>query len=229
MDNPLMALLQEEDTGDVTFDLATVYSVDSGGLRLILKNQSDPTQKKYKKLSSYESPQVGDRVVLMKMSGTYVVMGSLDGSSALPAANTVFAGPASGDQAAASFRSLVAADLPIVPISKGGTGQNGLIMTTDPSEILATESGFDCTYAYYAQFGKVAMFVAMLVPDHAGSTSDWTTWATLVPGKRPGAQIVGNCQSTTYVMVGSDGAIQFSWSSYASGGRYRVSATYLLP
>ena len=73
-----MALLQDEDTGDVTFDLATVYSVDSGGLRLIMKNQSDPTQKKYKKLSSYESPQVGDRVVLMKMSGTYVVMGSLD-------------------------------------------------------------------------------------------------------------------------------------------------------
>ncbi len=201
MDNPLMALLQEEDTGDVTFDLATVYSVDSGGLRLILKNQSDPTQKKYKKLSSYESPQVGDRVVLMKMSGTYVVLGALT---------------------AGEVES-------ILPISKGGTGQSGLITTTDPSEILATESGFDCTYAYYAQFGKVAMFVAMLVPDHAGSTSDWTTWATLVPGKRPGAQIVGNCQSTTYVMVGSDGAIQFSWSSYASGGRYRVSATYLLP
>ena len=51
MDNPLMALLQDEDTGDVTFDLATVYSVDSGGLRLIMKNQSDPTQKKYKKLN----------------------------------------------------------------------------------------------------------------------------------------------------------------------------------
>ena len=222
-----MALLQDEDTGGVTFDLATVYSVDSGGLRLILKNQSDPTQKKYKKLSSYESPQVGDRVVLMKMSGTYVVMGSLDGSSALPAANTVFAGPASGDQAAASFRSLVTADLPIVPISKGGTGQNGLTVVTDPTEVFTMPSGFACNWVYYAEWGKLAMVAASFNVVDAVTTSDWTTWATLVQGKRPPSTIAASMTRTSYCIINSSGEIRVS-STVSADSNYTCAATYLL-
>lgn len=38
-------------------------------------------------------------------------------------ANIVFSGPSSGGAAAPTFRSLVSADLPTVPITKGGTGQ----------------------------------------------------------------------------------------------------------
>ena len=60
--------------------LATVAGVYEDGLALIPDAQAAATQKHYKYLASaYPAPAVGDRVVVMKMSGTYVVLGSLDG------------------------------------------------------------------------------------------------------------------------------------------------------
>ena len=58
------------------------------------------------------------------VSGTPVTTtGTLTATFALQPPNQVFAGPASGvSTVAPSFRFLVAADLPVVPISKGGTG-----------------------------------------------------------------------------------------------------------
>ena len=62
--------------------LATVAGVYEDGLALIPDAQAAATQKHYKYLASaYPAPAVGDRVVVMKMSGTYVVMGSLDGGA----------------------------------------------------------------------------------------------------------------------------------------------------
>ena len=58
--------------------LATVYSVGSGGVRLTLDGQTYATRKWYKVLSSASySPTAGDRVMVVKMSGTYVVIGAL--------------------------------------------------------------------------------------------------------------------------------------------------------
>jgi len=62
--------------------LATVDSVTNDGLTMILDGESEATQKKYKYLTSaYSDPSVGDRVVVMRMSGTYVVLGRIGRSS----------------------------------------------------------------------------------------------------------------------------------------------------
>lgn len=209
--------------------LATVAGVYEDGLALIPDAQAAATQKHYKYLASaYPAPAVGDRVVVMKMSGTYVVMGSLYGSSSLPAANTVFAGPASGETAAAAFRHLVATDLPTVPISKGGTGQSGVTVITDPSEIFVMASGFSCNWANYAAWGKIAMVTASFRVVQAVTTSSWTTWATIVAGKRPLAAVVGNITRTSYCTVGSDGTIDVA-STISADGNHIFTAVYLLP
>ena len=223
-----MTLFQTDDQPEGKLLLATVYSVDSGGLRLLLDGQTEPTQKRYKKLSTYGAPLAGDRVVCMKMSGTYVVLGSIGGTASLPGVNTVFAGAASGNPAAAAFRSLVAADLPIVPISKGGTGQNGLTVVTDPTEVFTMPSGFACNWVYYAEWGKLAMVAASFNVVDAVTTSDWTTWATLVQGKRPPSTIAASMTRTSYCIINSSGEIRVS-STVSAGSNYTCAATYLLP
>lgn len=228
MTNPLLSLLQTDDQPEGKLLLATVYSVDSGGLRLLLDGQTEPTQKRYKKLSTYGAPLAGDRVVCMKMSGTYVVLGSIDGTASLPGVNTVFAGAASGNPAAAAFRSLVAADLPIVPINKGGTGQNGLTVITDPTEVFTMPSGFECNWVYYAEWGKLAMVTASFKAVDAVTTNDWTTWATLNPGKRPPTWMAVSLTRTSYCTIKSDGEIRVS-STVNANSNYTFSAVYLLP
>lgn len=195
---------------------------------MLLDGQTEPTQKRYKKLSTYGAPLAGDRVVCMKMSGTYVVLGSIGGTASLPGVNTVFAGAASGNPAAAAFRSLVAADLPIVPISKGGTGQNGLTVVTDPTEVFTMPSGFACNWVYYAEWGKLAMVAASFNVVDAVTTSDWTTWATLVQGKRPPSTIAASMTRTSYCIINSSGEIRVS-STVSAGSNYTCAATYLLP
>ena len=56
--------------------LATVGAVTSSGVTLIFDGQTTATAKSYKRLSSY-SPTAGDRVLVAKMSGSYVVLGAI--------------------------------------------------------------------------------------------------------------------------------------------------------
>lgn len=106
--------------------------------------------------------------------------------AATAAANRVLAGPSSGDAAAPSFRALAAADLPIVPISKGGSGQTEVFMTQEISEICTTNSDFAVSSANYAQWGKLAtIYIVGEFQKASTSTSDDTTAFTLVAGKRP--------------------------------------------
>lgn len=218
----------KEDGQPRDLQLATVAGIYSDGLSLIPDDQSEAMQKHYKYLSStYPAPAVGDRVVIMKMSGTYIVVGALGGSASLPAANKVFAGPASGDPAAAAFRSLVAADLPVVPIGKGGTGQTGTIITTNVSDILVPASGFSINYASFAQYGKLAVLSASITAVNAVTTTSWTTWATIVSGKRPPFLISAQLTRTSYCEITTNGEIQVS-STAAAGNTYIVTAAYLL-
>ena len=59
------------------FYLATVSSVNSSGTKLIFDGQTAASQKRYKILGTGLPPAVGDRVVVMKHSGTYVVLGKI--------------------------------------------------------------------------------------------------------------------------------------------------------
>ncbi len=57
------------------FALATVTSV-TGGLFLRFDGEAEARQKSYKRLGQY-TPAVSDRVLVAKMSGTYVVLGEV--------------------------------------------------------------------------------------------------------------------------------------------------------
>ena len=61
--------------------LATVANVNSSGLTLIMDGELEATTKRYKYMTSgYADPAAGDRVVVMKMSGTFVVLGRIGSS-----------------------------------------------------------------------------------------------------------------------------------------------------
>lgn len=229
MDNPFLI---PEGAGDViqqpkNLQLATVAGVYSDGLSLIPDDQTEATQKHYKFLgSAYPSPAVGDRVVVMKMSGTYVVVGSLGVTSSLPEANTVYAGPASGSAAAAAFRSLVAADLPLVPISKGGTGQTGAYLTQEVSEICTTNSDYTISSASYAQWGKLAtLYVNGDFHKASTSTSDVTTAFTMVEGKRPIMTTLARAWRNANAILFYNGNMVYYG---AATGNVTFLATYLL-
>lgn len=185
--------------------LATVAAVYADGLTLIFDGETTASQKHYKKLSTYFGPTAGDRVAVMKMSGTYVVMGAIGGSATVPV-NA----------------------LPIVPITKGGTGQNGLTVITDPTEVFTMAPGFECSWVYYAEWGKIAMVSASFKVIDAVTTTDWTTWATLTAGKRPPSRVVASFTRTSYCTVERNGEIQVS-STVNANTTYSFSAVYLLP
>lgn len=181
-------LLKDETTGGETeFFLATVTAWSDGkGAKIRLDGQDTTMSKYYKTICG--AVTAGARVVVMKKSGTFVVLGKLGMESA-----------------------------------------DSVEIITDVSKIFSSiKSGFSVSGATYVRYGKVAMFTALFTPDHAGTTSDWTTWATLAEGKRPAATVAGNCQATTFCIINTNGSIQFS-RQYSSGFGHRVSGIYLLP
>lgn len=221
MDNPFLlgAETGEESTQPNNLQLAIVAGIYEDGLSLIPDAQAEPTQKHYKYLTSaYPAPAVGDRVVIMKMSGTYVVMGALGVSASLPAANTVYAGPASGDAAAAAFRSLVAADLPVVPINKGGSGQSGVSITQDASEIVTASEGWAVTSAIFGQWGKLAMIRIDIKTTQQVTIGTDTTIAQIASGKRPAVTSPAQAwlSSVYHALITANGALHVGRSSSAT-------------
>lgn len=58
------------------YRLATVTST-SGGVFVQFDGETTASQKSYKRLASYSSPAVSDRVLLIKVGGTYVILGKV--------------------------------------------------------------------------------------------------------------------------------------------------------
>ncbi|MEG0165975.1 hypothetical protein [Anaerorhabdus sp.] len=56
--------------------IATIASVNPGGVTLKFIGDEEPTKKVYKYIQSY-SPQAGDKVLLNNENGTYVVIGKI--------------------------------------------------------------------------------------------------------------------------------------------------------
>ena len=56
--------------------LATVGSYTTAGATLIFDGQTTATTKRYKRLASY-TPAAGDRVLVAKISGSYVILGKI--------------------------------------------------------------------------------------------------------------------------------------------------------
>lgn len=97
-----------ESGGDVEFLLGTVTAYSSAGVKVRLDGQDEALTKRYKMLKTGKPLIGGDRVVIMKMSGTYVVLGSVD----MPAAKnyiTDLTTSATTSTIALRFNSLLAA------------------------------------------------------------------------------------------------------------------------
>jgi hypothetical protein len=58
------------------FKMGTVTAVASG-IHVQFDGETSPSGKVYKKLSSYSSPVVNDRVLLLQISGTYIILGKI--------------------------------------------------------------------------------------------------------------------------------------------------------
>lgn len=59
----------------VALDVATVGSVTAAGITLVI--QGHTTEKAYKRLLNGQTLSAGDRVLVAKISGTYVVLGEI--------------------------------------------------------------------------------------------------------------------------------------------------------
>ena len=69
--------MDELDTG---IYLGTVGSVNSSGVQITLDGQSEALTKRYKMLLTGRSLSQGERVLILKKSGTFVVLGAIASS-----------------------------------------------------------------------------------------------------------------------------------------------------
>lgn len=133
------------------------------------------------------------------------------------AINKVFAGPSSGSAGNATFRSLVAADIPYLPaskissgtlpVSRGGTGSTDV--TTASGVVTSAQSGITLGGSIYTQWGKVATLLVEIT--NTVSRSAAFKACTVVSGKRPKNVCYGfNSGNVDSVGITTDGSINLS-------------------
>ena len=234
----LFFLPEEKSTaGDGTIVLATVYAVDEDeGLTLIFDGDSSASQKKYKMLMNGKTPEIGDRVAAVKHSGTYIVLGAIGtnggggggggGDTAEP--NTVYAGPASGDEPGeATFRQLVADD---IDLSGAGFVQKTGDEMTGNLDIVSSDLHQDSPPSS-GTFGKMLRFLdgdgnvmAQIKPELWSDGSQTLTLQALV---KVNGTVVNNWLSVT---KRKDGTSEMSIGSpipLNSGGTGTTSSEYV--
>ena len=59
------------------FYLGTVSASDSSGIELTMDGESEPMTKRYRQILTGRTIPIGARVAVIKISGTYVVLGEL--------------------------------------------------------------------------------------------------------------------------------------------------------
>ena len=69
----------EDNAGDhgAEFFLGTVSAVTNTGIRVKLDGQNEAMTKGFKMLKTGSTPDVGARVLVLKQSGTYIVLGAI--------------------------------------------------------------------------------------------------------------------------------------------------------
>jgi len=196
-------------TGGQDVRLASVYSVDTenASVRLLLDGTDTPTQKSYKALSSAWPLAEDDRVIVLKMSGTYVVVGKIG------AADAPDPGPDPDPPTG------------ILPIENGGTGDSGLVYESTVANIITAGTNVTINSAYYVKWGKVAQ---VQVYFSLSSASTFVILGNVVEGKRPKVTSFGGTTAggTATLYFGGDIYIN---GSFSANTRYAMGVTYLLP
>lgn len=68
---------QASDPGGSPYRIATVTSLSSGKPLVKFDGETATSSKLYKRLASYSSPAVNDRVLLLRVFGTYIIIGKI--------------------------------------------------------------------------------------------------------------------------------------------------------
>ncbi|HCG59612.1 MAG TPA: hypothetical protein DEV97_06370 [Lachnospiraceae bacterium] len=193
------------------FVLAIIGTADSdaGTATLILDGMTSAMQKQYKVLSSAWPLASGDRVVVMKMSGTYVVIGKF-GTAEDPDPDPDPDPPTD-----------------ILPVEKGGTGVSGIVMETTAANIFTPKSGITINNASFVSWGKIAQLHVNFSPS---TSSTFIILGTVLSGKRPKIISFGGATGTSggTAVVYTDGNT-YVYGSYTAGSNYSMGLTYLLP
>lgn len=178
--------------------LATVISSNStnGTAYIQFDGMTGSSGKAYKALSSAFPLEVGSRVVVMKQSGTYVVLGKISGAS-------------------------------IFPISMGGSGQSQVDSTSVISDIATAGANITLSFAYYSQWGKIAM-----IEINATATANISSGSvifTLVSGKRPALESSAQVWLSTSLtsVIRQNGEVLLG-GNLSSGNAATILAVYLL-
>lgn len=61
--------------------LGTVASTNSSGVEITLDGESEPMQKRFKVLKTGQALSANARVMVVKISGTYVVLGAISATA----------------------------------------------------------------------------------------------------------------------------------------------------
>lgn len=178
--------------------LATVISSNStnGTVYIQFDGMTGSSGKAYKALSSAFPLEVGSRVVVMKQSGTYVVLGKISGAS-------------------------------VFPISMGGSGQSQVDSTSVISDIATAGANITLSFAYYSQWGKIAM-----IEINATATANISSGSvifTLVSGKRPALESSAQVWLSTSLtsVIRQNGEVLLG-GNLSSGNAATILAVYLL-
>lgn len=178
--------------------LATIISADSsaGTAQIQMDGTSGSSGKAYKALRSAWPLAAGDRVVLMKQSGTYVILGKIGAAAALP-------------------------------INLGGSGQTGTSQTSTVSQIATAGANITLNWAFYFQWGKLAMLEISATATAAISSG--SVIFTMVSGKRPALESPAQVWLSTSLtsVIRQNGEVLLG-GSLSSGGVVTILAVYLL-
>lgn len=181
--------------------LAIISEVfENGTVSLILDGMQTATQKAYKTLASAWPLEAGDRVVVMKQSGTYVVLGPIG------------SGGSSSD---------------VLPIENGGTGDSGVTVISTISEIITPSTGVTISSARLAKWGKLAMLNVTF--QSSSSTSLDTSMISvgrLLDGLRP--RINAPLVSSQYSGLVWSTGYAYLYGKYTANTTVDAFATYLL-
>lgn len=77
MDELILDWPIDDASDESTLRLATISTVSPSGITLRFDGQSEASQKLYKRLITGATLSSGDRVLVVKMAGTYVVLGKI--------------------------------------------------------------------------------------------------------------------------------------------------------
>ena len=114
----------------------------------------------------------------------------------------------------------------LLPLDRGGTGQEATGVTTTVSEIAIAEAGCTISTAQFAYWGKMAM-LRLVVKKSAAVSSGTTTLCTLLSGKRPRYNAGGVWAWNNGAQVNTAGKVQVN-GAISANTNLTILATYIL-